>query len=71
MIIISTSLTVRAQPSPWFHVEAWLSYKNCVKWTITKTQRIFAYKKSYSTSLSSALHNRPTTTTRVIFPVSF
>ena len=29
MIIISTSLTVRGQPSPRFHVEAWLPFKNC------------------------------------------
>ena len=30
MSIISTSLTVRAQPSPRFHVEVWIT----VKWTI-------------------------------------
>ena len=29
VIIISTSLTVRGQPSPRFHVEAWLPFKNC------------------------------------------
>ena len=28
MIIISTSLTVPTQPSPRFHVEAWLPFKN-------------------------------------------
>ena len=28
MIIISTSLTVPAQPSPRFHVEAWLPFRN-------------------------------------------
>ena len=28
MIIISTSLTVRVQPSPRFHVEAWLPFRN-------------------------------------------
>ena len=29
MIIISTSLTVIGQPSPRFHVEAWLPFRNC------------------------------------------
>ena len=29
MIIISTSLTVPGQPSPRFHVEAWLPFRNC------------------------------------------
>ena len=29
MIINSTSLTVRGQPSPRFHVEAWLTFGNC------------------------------------------
>ena len=29
MIIISTSLTVRGQLSPRFHVEAWLPFRNC------------------------------------------
>ena len=29
MIIISISLTVPAQPSPRFHVEAWLPFRNC------------------------------------------
>ena len=29
MSFISTSLTVRGQPSPWFHVEAWLPFGNC------------------------------------------
>ena len=29
MIIISTSLTVPAQPSRRFHVEAWLPFRNC------------------------------------------
>ena len=28
MIIISTSLTVTTQPSPRFHVEAWLPFRN-------------------------------------------
>ena len=28
MSIISTSLTVPRQPSPWFHVEAWLPFRN-------------------------------------------
>ena len=28
-ITISTSLTVQAQPSPRFHVEAWLPFRNC------------------------------------------
>ena len=28
MSIISTSLNVRAQPSPRFHVEAWLPFRN-------------------------------------------
>ena len=28
MIIISTSLTVPGQPSPRFHVEAWLCFRN-------------------------------------------
>ena len=28
MSIISTSLTVRAQPSPRFHVGAWLPFRN-------------------------------------------
>ena len=27
--IISTSLTVRTQPSPRFHVKAWLPFRNC------------------------------------------
>ena len=31
MIIISTSLTVPTQPSPRFHVEAWLPFRNCEK----------------------------------------
>ena len=38
MIIISTSLSVPTQPSPRFHVEAWLPFKGdlsgTVKWTI-------------------------------------
>ena len=29
MSIICISLTVRAQPSPRFHVEAWLPFRNC------------------------------------------
>ena len=29
MSIICTSLTVRTQPSPRFHVEAWLPLRNC------------------------------------------
>ena len=29
MIIISTSLTVTAHPSPRFHIEAWLPFRNC------------------------------------------
>ena len=29
MIIISTSVTVRGQPSSRFHVEAWLPFRNC------------------------------------------
>ena len=29
MSIISTSLTVPAQPSPRFHAEAWLPFRNC------------------------------------------
>ena len=29
MIIISTSLTVPTQPSPRFHLEAWLPFRNC------------------------------------------
>ena len=29
MIIISTSPTVPTQPSPRFHVEAWLPFRNC------------------------------------------
>ena len=29
MSIISTSLTVLGQPSPQFHVEAWLPFRNC------------------------------------------
>ena len=28
VIIISTLLTVRGQPSPQFHVEAWLPFRN-------------------------------------------
>ena len=28
VIIIFTSLTVLGQPSPWFHVESWLPYRN-------------------------------------------
>ena len=28
-IIISTFLTVRGQPLPRFHVEAWLPFRNC------------------------------------------
>ena len=28
MIIISSSLTVPTQPSPWFHLEAWLPFRN-------------------------------------------
>ena len=28
MIVISTSLTVRGEPSPPFHVEAWLPFRN-------------------------------------------
>ena len=28
MTIISTSLTVPGQPLPWFHVEAWLTFRN-------------------------------------------
>ena len=28
MIIISTSLTVPTQPSPRFHIEAWLPFRN-------------------------------------------
>ena len=28
MIIVSTTLTVPAQPSPQLHVEAWLPFKN-------------------------------------------
>ena len=28
MSVICTSLTVRAQPSPRFHVEAWLPFRN-------------------------------------------
>ena len=31
MIIVSTSLTVPTQPSPRFHVEAWLPFRNCEK----------------------------------------
>ena len=31
MIIISTSLTVPTQPSPRFHVEACLPFRNCEK----------------------------------------
>ena len=31
MIIISTSLSVPTQPSPRFHVEAWLRFRNCEK----------------------------------------
>ena len=31
MIMISTSLTVPTQPSPRFHVEAWLPFRNCEK----------------------------------------
>ena len=27
--VIFTSLTVRGQPSPGFHVEAWLAFRNC------------------------------------------
>ena len=29
MIIISTSLTVPGQPSPRFHIESWLPFRNC------------------------------------------
>ena len=29
MIINSSSLTVPGQPSPWFHAEAWLPFRNC------------------------------------------
>ena len=29
MSIISTSLTVSRQPSPRFHVQAWLSFRSC------------------------------------------
>ena len=29
LIIIAISLTVRGQPSPRFHVEAWLPFRNC------------------------------------------
>ena len=29
MIIISTSQTVLGQPSPRFHIEAWLPFRNC------------------------------------------
>ena len=29
VIVISSSQTVRAQPSPRFHVEAWLPFRNC------------------------------------------
>ena len=29
MTIISTSVTVPGQPSPRFHVEAWLPFRNC------------------------------------------
>ena len=29
MSIICTSLTVRTQTSPRFHVEAWLPFRNC------------------------------------------
>ena len=29
MFIICTSLTVRTQPSPRFHAEAWLPFRNC------------------------------------------
>ena len=29
VIIISTSLTVPGQPSPRFHVEVWLPFRNC------------------------------------------
>ena len=29
MSIVCASLTVRVQPSPRFHVEAWLPFRNC------------------------------------------
>ena len=39
MSIVSTFLTVRGQPSPWFHVEAWLPFRNC-DWNIRSGSKI-------------------------------
>ena len=36
MIVISTSLTVPTQPSPWFHVETCLPQPGTLKWTIKR-----------------------------------
>ena len=51
MSIICTSLTVRTQPSPRFHVEAWLPFRN-VKWAIL--QHVFCIFLSISIETSSA-----------------
>ena len=42
MIIISTSLTVPTQPSPRFHVEAWLPFRNreIDYWVTVKAQMV-------------------------------
>ena len=54
MSIISTSLTVRGQPSSRFHVEAWLPFRNCemVYYVLAKTE----FEVVVLTSLSITLN---------------
>ena len=72
MSIISTSLTVPGQPSPRFHVEAWLPFSNCEMdyWSIvdifdfrtqSKFSLLLAAKKQHFSTIT--LHNRQTTPT--------
>ena len=66
MIIISTSLTKPGQPSPRFHVEAWLSFRNCemVYWTLKQFLSFFLYFSFYillSPAVYFSLSKKPST----------
>ena len=73
MIIISTSLTVPTQPSPRFHVEAWLPFRNremyyCVNLPrfIEKVQKILIYQLVSEINAQVLHHNHKTDLSPVI-----
>ena len=57
MIVIFTSLAVQGHPSPWFHVEAWLPFRNCEMDYSTMFSKYAPYALDFLYFFKYCLHN--------------